>query len=1172
MSVEISGLTSQEAGRRLAEFGPNEVTEPEVSLLKRIGLHFWEPVPWMLEAAIVLQMAIGERIESGVIAALLVFNVILSFFQEGRAHAALAALKSKLAVKATVKRDGVWREVSAVELALGDVIKLELGSVVPADARIAEGSVLLDQSMLTGESTPVEIGGGDLAYAGAMARRGAAVAEVVATGARTYFGKTAELVSLAHVRSGEQDAVLGVVRNLAVFNGAVIVLLIAYAHQLAMPAGHIIALVLTAVLASIPVALPATFTLAAALGAQALTKKGVLLTRLSAVHEAATVDVLCVDKTGTLTRNELKVVAVKSMRAEFSEGEVLALAALASATAGFDPVDEAIRAAVHTADSTSPQLRVERFTPFDPATKIAEAVVCDEEGRERRIIKGAPAAVSRVTLFDAHVGDEIEILSRAGSRVLAVAYGPLQHEVLVGMIGLSDPPRPESKALIAELRSIGVSTVMITGDAEATAVSVARSVGIEGTVCSAEKIPVDVGPEDFSVYAGVFPEDKFRLVKAFQRKGHTVGMCGDGANDAPALRQAQMGVAVSTATDVAKSAASIVLTEPGLRGVVTAIEEGRVAFQRILTYTLNALVKKFQLVPFLGAGLLITGHAIMTPMQMALLLITGDFLTMSIATDRATPSSTPDSWRLRAITGAAAALGLFGLAFLVGVIVVGKRFLNLTMEELRTLTFVALVFSSQATVYVVRDRKHMWCSSPSAWLVGSSILNVAIAVVLALTGLLMAPLPAWLIASTFFATLFFSIFLDGAKSFIFKAFGIVQSRKPVENVVAPRSQDIQQGALRDISQRPGAWVVPAGAVALLAFAVLGWRYWSSLSLEPSHYVTQTAERGSVVRSLTVKGVVEAPPLEPIMARTSGTILSLACDVGTRVEVGQVCAKIESRPQQILMERESAKLAAAERRLARGRRISGAQQARLARGDGQARRRLLSQHERTLAELTRDEDETDRIRRALDAARKDLVPTEVRAPIEGIVVTRHVAIGQKVVANDAASPLFLLAKDSRDAIVALDVPRNDLKVLRPLSPVVLMFGSTPDRTLAGEIAQIARPTSEAEEQAEHRDVLVKAPNRDGRLSVGTRVTGKIEVDRRDNVLRAPIAALRFAPGPAASAAQKAEAGSQLWVLRNGALTQVPIKAGLDDGEYVEIVDGILKEGDQIVVGERGKTSQ
>jgi H+-transporting ATPase len=766
------GLSSQEAARRLAQIGPNAVVEPHVSPVARIARRFWEPVPWMLEAAIVLQLAIGERVEAFIIAALLIFNVALGIFQEGRANGALAALKSKLALKAFVKRDRQWIEAPAAGLVPGDVVRIALGSIVPADVRLLDGSLLLDQSMLTGESVPVELGPENTAYAGALVRRGAATAEVTATGQRTYFAKTAELVRIAHAESGEQKAVLGVVRNLAVFNGALVVLLVAYARAIAMPVDHVIPLVLTALLASIPVALPATFTLAAAFAAQALTRRGVLPTRLSAIHEAATVDVLCADKTGTLTRNELQVTAVKPTKDGLNEEDVLAFAALASADAGQDPVDTAIRAATAGGRSAPLQAKVLQFTPFDPATKTSEALIVDERGVEQRILKGAPAAIASIAPLGSSAAAELDMLTRQGYRVLAVAGGPPQQLTLLGLIAVSDPPRPDSKDLLAELRSTGVHAVMVTGDAAPTAATIAAAIGLEGRVCPPGAIPDSVDPGDFAVYAGVFPEDKFRLVKAFQRKAHTVGMCGDGANDAPALRQAQMGIAVSTATDVAKSAASMVLTEPGLEGIVTAIKEGRSVYQRILAYTLNALVKKFQLVPFLGAGLIMTGHAVLTPMLMALFLITGDFITMSLTTDRATPSPKPDAWRIRRITAAAAILGLFGLTFSVGVVAAGKYLRGFDIAALRTLAFITLVFASQATVYVVRDRRHLWHSRPGEWLVLSSVLDIGIASFLAITGTLMTPLPASTVAAVLAGAIGFSLALDAVKHATFKRLDI----------------------------------------------------------------------------------------------------------------------------------------------------------------------------------------------------------------------------------------------------------------------------------------------------------------------------------------------------------------------------------------------------------------
>src|SRR5579863_5572315 len=390
-----NGLMSDEAHSRLEKFGPNAMPDTSMHPLRMALEKFWAPVPWMLEAAIVLELALGKYVEAAIIAALLVFNAALGLLQESRAQATLAALKSRLALNASVRRDGAWKTLPAAELVPGDVVKLSLGGVVAADVRLTEGEILLDQSMLTGESVPIEAGTGFETYAGALVRRGEAVAEVTATGARTKFGRTAELVRTAHVESSQQKAVLRVVRNLALFNGAIIVMLVGYAHVLKLPLGEIIPLVLTAVLASIPVALPATFTLAAAIGARALAHLGVLPTRLSAVDEAASIEVLCADKTGTLTENELKVTAVHPMPG-FDESHVLGIAALASSDGGQDPVDVAIRAAASQA-AASDLPKLSKFVPFDSATKMSEATATGPDGTTVRVIKGAFAAVAGLT-------------------------------------------------------------------------------------------------------------------------------------------------------------------------------------------------------------------------------------------------------------------------------------------------------------------------------------------------------------------------------------------------------------------------------------------------------------------------------------------------------------------------------------------------------------------------------------------------------------------------------------------------------------------------------------------------------------------------------------------------------------------------------------------------------
>lgn len=760
------GLSNAEARRRLVSFGPNSTPDTETHPVRLVLDKFVAPVPCMLEAAIALQLVLGEYVEASIIAVLLVFNAALGLLHEGRARATVRALKSRLALSASVRRDGAWTIVPAAELVPGDIIKLSLGSVVAADVRLAAGAVLLDQSMLTGESLPIEAGQGGETWAGALVRRGEAVAEVTATGRRTKFGRTAELVRTAHVVSSEQRAVFRVVRNLAGFNGAVTLALTAYATRLGMPVAEIIPLILIAVLGSIPVALPATFTLATAIGAQALARSGILPTRLSAVHEAASMDVLCSDKTGTLTRNELAVGAVHAMQG-FDEVRVLALAALASSEGGQDPVDIAIRAAAAQANAVADLPALTRFVPFDPAAKMSEAFAAAPGGAAIRIAKGAFAVIASLTQPTSEAAAAARTLEAQGYRVLGVAAGSPKNMQFAGLIALSDPPRSDAAPCIAELQGMGVRTVMVTGDARDTAAVVAQAVGLDGAVYPPGPIADTVRAEDFSVFAGVLPEDKYGLVKSLQKAGHVVGMCGDGANDAPALRQSQIGIAVSTATDVAKSAAGIVLTEPGLAGIVAAVREGRVTFQRILIYTLRSIAQKTGQVLFLAIGLAITGHAILTPLLMVLSIMTGDFLAMSSTTDNVRPSARPNAWRVDSLTIAGVAIGVCSLVFCVAVLAIGEFQLGFDLDRLRTLTLVTLLFNNQAIFYVVRERRRLWTSRPSLIVIASSIADLAIILTMAIYGILMAPLPVPVICGVFVASLALALVLDQVKVAVF---------------------------------------------------------------------------------------------------------------------------------------------------------------------------------------------------------------------------------------------------------------------------------------------------------------------------------------------------------------------------------------------------------------------
>ena len=765
-----AGLSSAEAARRLAADGANSVAQETQHPIGRAVKKFWAPVPWMLESTIVLQLGLGEYPEAAAIAVLLVFNAALGFFQEGKAQATLDALKSRLAVSASARRDGAWKTLSAPDLVRGDVVKLSLGAVVPADVRLIRGAVLIDQSMLTGESVPAEAGPGFETYAGALIQRGEAVASVIAIGAKTKFARSAELIRTAHIESTQQKAIFKIVRNLAMFNGGVTLLLVAYAVMLHMPVLQIVPLVLVALLASIPAALPSMFTLAATVGARAVARRGVLPTRLAALDEAAGMDVLCADKTGTLTRNSLSVAATQPMPG-FAAPDVLAMAALASSNGGADALDAAVRAA---AGSANPQgWKRTDFTPFDPAKKMSAATASDAAGKTIRIVKGALTAVAAVAKASPQATGLVEGLQAKGYRVLVVACGAAEPLQIAGAIAMSDPPRTDSAPLVARLKALGVRVVMVTGDSALTARVVADAVGITGPSCLAKSISSETAPQDFGVFAGVLPEDKFALVQALQKAGHVVGMCGDGANDAPALRQAQLGIAVSTATDVAKSAAGIVLTDPGLEGIVAVVEEGRATFQRILTFTFRSLIHKTAQVLMLLAGLVLTGGAVLTPMLMVLLMAGGDFFALTSATDNVTPSPRPNVWRLGNVTIVSVGLGLCDLVFCTGSLAIGHFVLHLDTRSLQTLTVVTMIYSGQAICYVARERRRMWRSRPASLLVLGSFAEVAVFSTLASRGYLMAALSPYIMIGVFGAAMVLALVLDSVKLALFRRFPIL---------------------------------------------------------------------------------------------------------------------------------------------------------------------------------------------------------------------------------------------------------------------------------------------------------------------------------------------------------------------------------------------------------------
>ena len=731
---------------------------------------FWAPIPWMLEFAIGLEALLGHMVEALVFAVLLVVNALLIFVQEHRAQGALALLRRRLSVRARVLRDGRWMTIPAPELVPGDVVRLRAGDIVPADLRVFAGQLLVDQAALTGESLPVDAGPGGTVYAGSIVNRGEATGDVTATGAGTAFGKTAALVRTAKVPGRLEALIARIVRYLAAIDTVLVAGVLVYGFAVRLPAAQIVPFALIILIASIPVALPATFTLATALGSMELAARGVLVTRLAAVEEAAQMDVLCTDKTGTLTQNQPTLMALWPFPPA-TEDELLRAAALASDEATQDPIDLAILTGARAKGLTIAGPERLQAISFDPATKRSGAVL-REAGRTRKILKGAFQAIAPLlTARPAGAPEAVERLAAGGARVLAVAAGSEDAMELAGLIGLHDPPRPDSRALVQRLRDLGIRVLMLTGDNAATAKAIAAQVGIGTRVGDAER-DAEERPLEYDIFARILPEGKFRLVRALQRAGHVVGMTGDGVNDAPALRQAEVGIAVAQATDVAKASASLVLTAPGLVDIVSAVETSRRIHQRMLTYTLNKIVKTLEISLLLSLVLIVAGVFVTTPLLIVLLLFANDFVTMSIATDRVSFGAAPDRWDVRPLIGAAFSLAIVLLCFSFGLVGAGLVVFRMSVPTLQTAVFVWLVFSGQATVYLVRERRHFWGTRPGRWLVASTLVDLLVIGLLATRGWLMAPVaPATVLLLAGLAVVYLFA-ADVVKTRVFRRFGV----------------------------------------------------------------------------------------------------------------------------------------------------------------------------------------------------------------------------------------------------------------------------------------------------------------------------------------------------------------------------------------------------------------
>lgn len=737
LNSSMAGLTEAEASNRIRRFGPNEIEEAKKNPVFRFLKRYWGPMPWLLEFAMALTVLLGHYTEGALIFVLLTVNAVIGFLQSQNSRKAVELLKKQLQIRAKVLRDGRWTLRDAKDLVPGDILKLKLGDLVPADVFILNGEVFVDTSALTGESLPRELRTSDVVNSSSSVKRGEATCIVVNTGARTYFGKTVSLVQIAKPKSKQQELMFGIVKYMIILGIAASAVVSCYAVSLHKDIFSILSLIVVFLIGAIPVALPAVMTIVQAVGALDLSKNGVLVTRLDSIEDASSIDVFCFDKTGTITQNLLSVSDCRAF-APYKAEQVVRLAALASQEEEMDAIDTAILRYAGARGIRPDGCRQLSYLPFNPASRRTEAAA--EIGHKQyRIAKGAPQVILKLCgglnpQTEKEADNAVGEFSSRGCRTIAVAVGggpEGENFQLAGLLALSDPPREDSAAMIRKIRELGIRSLMLTGDSQAIAREIAGRVGIGSRIHRAGELKSLSHEEQAALidgsdgFAEVYPEDKYNIVHLLQDEGHMVGMTGDGVNDSPALKQAELGTAVSSATDVAKASASVVLTKPGLGEIIGTIAVSRRTYQRMLTWVINKVTKVVEVVILFTAGYFWLHNMIISLLGMSLLVFANDFVTMSIATDRVVSTESPNSWRIKNLISASAILGtLFALEDLL-VVSVGIFLFHLSYPTLCTLVLLSLVFNTQFRILIVRERRHFWSSAPRGKLLFINLATIA---------------------------------------------------------------------------------------------------------------------------------------------------------------------------------------------------------------------------------------------------------------------------------------------------------------------------------------------------------------------------------------------------------------------------------------------------------------
>ncbi|MDR3718547.1 MAG: plasma-membrane proton-efflux P-type ATPase [Bryobacteraceae bacterium] len=747
------GLSQAEAQKRLARYGPNEIEEKEINPFLRFLTYFWGPIPWMIEIAVILSGVVRHWPDFFIILVLLVANAVVGFWEERQAGNAIAALKAKLAINARVKRDGKWTNPAAREVVPGDVIRLRLGDIVPADARLLSGDpVEVDQSALTGESLPAERKAGEAVFSGSIMRRGEIEAMVYATGAKTYFGKTAQLVQEAHTVSHFQRAVLKIGDYLIILAVALVAVIITVALFRGDPFLSTLQFALVLTVAAIPVAMPTVLSVTMAVGARLLAKKEAIVTRLAAIEELAGVDVLCSDKTGTLTQNKLTLGNPFTLNG-IPADQVILCAALASRAEDKDTIDLAVIGGLKD-DQALTGYQIVHFQPFDPVHKRTEATVKATDGKQFGVAKGAPQVILEMSANAGEVKSTVEQavneFAGRGFRSLGVARADQEGKwQFIGVLPLFDPPREQAKATIASARQMGVDVKMVTGDQTAIARETAKQLGMGTNILDAsglgdtkhhESAQSAEAIERADGFAQVFPEHKFHIVDVLQQRGHIVGMTGDGVNDAPALKKADCGIAVSGATDAARAAASIVLLTSGLSVIIDAIKESRRIFQRMNSYAIYRIAETLRVLFFMTLAILVFNFYPLTAVMIVMLALLNDGAILSIAYDNVHYKDKPEAWNMRLVLGISTVLGIIGVVSAFGLFYLGERVFHLDRAHIQTLMYLKLSVAGHLTIFLTRTRGPFWSIRPARTLWLAVLGTQMLATVIAVYGIFMTPL------------------------------------------------------------------------------------------------------------------------------------------------------------------------------------------------------------------------------------------------------------------------------------------------------------------------------------------------------------------------------------------------------------------------------------------------